>query len=86
MCQFMPVYRDVIVCEMGIEIGISRGTLELKVPCSTTELAAHRQEFIKPLGVFYWAATNSSKGTPGMKISISSWVKRCFQLPPSRTK
>ncbi len=40
MCQLMSVYRGATMREMGVETGVSRGTMELKVPCSATELPA----------------------------------------------
>ena len=36
----MTVYRVAAVLKMGVLMGSIRGTLDLKVPCSTTELPA----------------------------------------------
>src|SRR5215212_5639477 len=40
MYQFMSVHRGAIVRKMGLEMRFNCGTLELKVPCSATELPA----------------------------------------------
>ena len=64
MCQSKSVYGLGIVLEMSLETGIKRGTMELKVPCSTTELLAQALP-----RVYSKTTLSSTWGPPLMRLA-----------------